>query len=271
MSLNSLWPLHEKMAYNEFVFFLCYMSLGFFYLFVSGLLKGKKQEALYQSTLFLLVTRLYCFSLWWVWIYWLCFPLSLLYLLYLPFYLDLSEFTGGRLSECIRRGPMGKYAQKFFRSRLVKTVDLDDVPQCIIAIHHHGLLPFGSVTNIGSEASSFSTLFPTLTKRVIVAASYCFMVPFFRDLILAASIVDCNKWSFERWLQRGYSVAVYPGGAREGMYASPDVDILDLKRKKGFLKLAMKHGVPVVPAYSFNEVDHYKQVCVLCIVNRECS
>ena len=186
------------------------------------------------------------------------FSLSLLYLLYLPLYLDLSEFTGARLSESVRRCALGRWMQSIFGSKLVKTVDIKC--QCIFGIHHHGLLPFGSVVSIGTEAAGFADLFPHNTKRVLVAASYCFMVPFFRDFILAGSIVDCNKWSFEKWLARGYSVGVYPGGAREGMYATPEADILDLKRKKGFLRLAMKHGVPVVPAYSFNEVDHYRQV-----------
>jgi hypothetical protein len=243
---------------TQFAIFIIYMSLGFAYFFVSGFLRGKKQDMFYQSKPFLILSRLYCFSLWWVWVYWFSFPLSMLYLLYLPFYLDLGEFTGSRLSESVRRSALGRVCKKIFGSQLIKTVDIDC--QCVIGIHHHGLLPFGSVTAIGTEACDFSSLFPHLSDRVLVAASYCFMVPFFRDFILAGSVVDCNKWSMEAWLKRGYTVAVYPGGAREGFYATPHADILDLKRKKGFLRLAMRCGVPVVPAYSFNEVDHYHTV-----------
>jgi hypothetical protein len=31
--------------------------------------------------------------------------------------------------------------------------------------------------------------------------------------------------------------------------------VLDLRRKRGFLKLSMKHNVPLVPVFSFNETD----------------
>lgn len=54
---------------------------------------------------------------------------------------------------------------------------------------------------------------------------------------------------------------MFVGGAREAMYSNPsDVEVLDLKRKMGFIRLALMYGVPVVPVYTFNEVDTFKQV-----------
>lgn len=40
----------------------------------------------------------------------------------------------------------------------------------------------------------------------------------------------------------------------------PEEEVLDLRRKFGFLEIGMKHNVPVVPCYTFNEVDHFSQV-----------
>jgi hypothetical protein len=43
------------------------------------------------------------------------------------------------------------------------------------------------------------------------------------------------------------------------LYSNPDVDMLDLRRKLGFVKLAIRYGVSLVPVYTFNE-----GTCAVC-------
>lgn len=50
------------------------------------------------------------------------------------------------------------------------------------------------------------------------------------------------------------------GGAQEAFYATPKNYTLVLKNRKGFVKLALQSGMPVVPVISFNEVDIYDQM-----------
>lgn len=123
-----------------------------------------------------------------------------------------------------------------------------------------GIVPFSGSVNIASESSSFSELFPALSSRVLVAASSCFLVPGFRDLLLTHGTLDCSRFNCESWLRSGYTLFVFPGGAQEGLYANPDSDWLDLTRRLGFIRLAIRHNLPVVPAYTFNEVDVFTQV-----------
>lgn len=66
--------------------------------------------------------------------------------------------------------------------------------------------------------------------------------------------------SFENFLVKGHTVCVFVGGAIEAMYSNPDREQLDLRRKKGFLRMSIRHGVPVVPCYTFNEVDYAFQI-----------
>jgi hypothetical protein len=73
-------------------------------------------------------------------------------------------------------------------------------------------------------------------------------------------VYDCSRVNAERWLRRGVSVAIVPGGAREALYSNPDIDMLDLRRKRGFVRLALRHGIPLVPTYTFNEVDVFSQI-----------
>lgn len=48
----------------------------------------------------------------------------------------------------------------------------------------------------------------------------------------------------------------------------PEREVLDLRRKVGFLELCMMHDVPVVPSYTFNEVDHLSQVSYWTVEKR---
>ena len=123
-----------------------------------------------------------------------------------------------------------------------------------------GIVPFSGSLNICSEASGFTALFPALASRVLVAASSCFLVPGFRDLLLTHGVLDCSRFNCEKWIQEGRSVFVFPGGAREGLYANPDCDWLDLTRRLGFIRLAIRYNIPVVPSFTFNEVDAFTQV-----------
>jgi 1-acyl-sn-glycerol-3-phosphate acyltransferase len=63
-----------------------------------------------------------------------------------------------------------------------------------------------------------------------------------------------------KWLENGYNVGIIPGGSREALYADPDYDCLDLRRKRGFVRLAIMYGVDLVPVFTFNENDQYEQV-----------
>lgn len=146
----------------------------------------------------------------------------------------------------------------YFGCKLVKTTEINE--QCILALHPHGLLPYCTCVNIVTEVNQFSELFPNLSNRVLVVASALMVIPFFRDFLLSYGIVDASRDNFESWLERKHTVAVYVGGAHEALYSNPTADILDLKRKTGFMKLSLKHGIPVVPCYTFNEVNHHRQI-----------
>lgn len=248
--------------FNDIVYYLLWILYPMAYFMHIGLFRGKQQGCFYQSTTFLILLRLYVFSLFWLPVYYFLPTVAKTWaILYLPFYLDLSEITGERRSEYLKRSGLARFMAWFFNAQIVKTVNIDPgASAAILAVHHHGLLPFASTITLGTEARGYSELFPALRDRVEVAATFLFFVPFWRDLCLMASIVDVNKWVFEKFLRQGTTVVVYPGGAREAQYAYPDSDVIDLRRKQGFLKLSIKHNAPVVPVFSFNETDYMYQL-----------
>lgn len=50
------------------------------------------------------------------------------------------------------------------------------------------------------------------------------------------------------------------GGAQEALYAVPDTYRFVLKRRKGFAKIALRTGAPLVPAISFGENNVFEQI-----------
>lgn len=177
-------------------------------------------------------------------------------------YLNFNEYYGIyyniRENKSNYFNRIGNYFSKYWGCKLIKTKNINK--QCILALHPHGLLPYCTLINIVTEINSFSLLYPKLSNRVLVVASALFYIPILRDILLSYGLIDASRSNFERWLLKGHTVCVYVGGAHEALYANPYNDILDLKRKTGFMKLAMKHNIPIVPCYTFNEVNHHKQI-----------
>jgi 1-acyl-sn-glycerol-3-phosphate acyltransferase len=58
----------------------------------------------------------------------------------------------------------------------------------------------------------------------------------------------------------GRAITIVIGGARESLNASPGSLRLVLKRRKGFIKLAIRTGADLVPVLAFGENDLYEQV-----------
>ena len=48
-----------------------------------------------------------------------------------------------------------------------------------------------------------------------------------------------------------YSLLLYPGGVKEQIRTSNNKEIVWLSDRKGFIKLAIKHGASLIPCYSF--------------------
>ncbi|XP_076145644.1 2-acylglycerol O-acyltransferase 2-A [Alosa pseudoharengus] len=196
---------------------------------------------------------LLCLSDWWV--------LGALYAGWL--YLDRdTPITGGRKSHWVRSWTMWHYFRDYFPITLVKTADLDPSHNYIFGFHPHGVLVAGGFGNFCTEASGFSTLFPGLTPYLLMLP-FWFRVPFFRDYIMSGGLVSSEKASASYIISRpegGHVAVVAVGGAPESLDARPGELTLQLLQRKGFIKLALKHGAWLVPVFSFGENELFDQM-----------
>ena len=92
------------------------------------------------------------------------------------------------------------------------------------------------------------------------ARGVLFKIPFYREILLWKGCADAWRQSADWCLKNGRSISVVPGGEREQMLAQRgSVEEIVLKERLGFVRLALRHGVPLLPCYCFGEAQLYHQ------------
>ncbi|XP_064000284.1 2-acylglycerol O-acyltransferase 2 [Pogoniulus pusillus] len=170
--------------------------------------------------------------------------------------------TGGRRIRFLQNCVVWRYMRDYFPITLVKTAELDPRQNYLMAFHPHGVLAAGAFLNFCTGASDFSTLFPGITPHLMMLSLW-FRIPFFRDYLMSGGLVSSEKESASYVLKKpegGNALTIIVGGAQEALDARPGSCTLLLKNRKGFVRLAIQHGTPLVPVFSFGENDLYDQV-----------
>ncbi|XP_044288896.1 2-acylglycerol O-acyltransferase 1 isoform X2 [Varanus komodoensis] len=187
--------------------------------------------------------------------------ISAFYALWL--YLDWeTPQNGGRRSKWVRNWTVWRYFKEYFPIHLIKTSDLDPSHNYLFGFHPHGVLVAGAFGNFCTEYTGFQKLFPGLTPYLHILP-FWFRCPFFREYIMCAGLVSATKRSVSHVLsnEKGGNISVIViGGAEESLDARPGSLTLNILKRKGFIKVALKHGAQLVPVFSFGENELFKQI-----------
>lgn len=81
--------------------------------------------------------------------------------------------------------------------------------------------------------------------------------PLLRWLYEGGEFLDGDEGELARAFERGEQVIVTPGGTREGTRGRGERYRVSWGGRLGYLKLALRHGVPIVPAASWGIDDGY--------------
>ncbi len=142
-----------------------------------------------------------------------------------------------------------------------KSVDLPPDRPYVFGYHPHGIIGVGAVSNFGTEATEFGASFPGLRPHLLTLATN-FQIPVFRDVLMAMGLCSVSRQSCERILRKGPGncLTIVVGGATESLKAHPGTADLTLRRRLGFIKIAIRAGASLVPVFSFGENDIYQQL-----------
>ncbi|KAI8390829.1 diacylglycerol acyltransferase type 2B [Radiomyces spectabilis] len=186
-------------------------------------------------------------------------PILIIYLIWML--TDKAPSRGGRRSVWIRNWRLWKYFVEYFPVEIVKTSDLDPSKNYIFGYHPHGIIAIGAIATFSSEGTGFSKLYPGIHASLLTLASN-FNLPLHRDYLLACGLCSVSKDSCKYILKSGpgRSIAIVVGGATESLNARPGVMDLTLKKRFGFVKIAVQTGANLVPVLSFGENEIYDQV-----------
>lgn len=197
----------------------------------------------------------------------LFWPILVPYLLYCLF---SNAGTDGKLShrsEWYRRLPWWSLFASYFPARLHRTQELEPTRKYIFGYHPHGIISHGAFAAFATEALGFSQLFPGI-KNTLLTLDSNFRTPLYRDHALRLGLASVSRESCENLLNKGgingegmgRAITIVVGGARESLDAEPHYLRLVLKRRKGFVKLALRNGADLVPVLGFGENELYEQV-----------
>ncbi|GMF23220.1 unnamed protein product [Phytophthora lilii] len=121
----------------------------------------------------------------------------------------------------------------------------------LFAFHPHGVLScgwsFGGVHHMSFEQAD---------ARWLVAESL-FYFPVMRELVNWMDFSSAEKKSFRSILLTGQSACLMPGGFEEATLYKRGKHRVYIKKRFGFIKLALQHGYKVHPVYTFGEEYAY--------------
>ncbi|GAQ82391.1 diacylglycerol O-acyltransferase [Klebsormidium nitens] len=129
----------------------------------------------------------------------------------------------------------------------------------IFGLHPHGRVMY-STALISQLHDVFRRVLPEGGGDVFgaIAAAF-FYVPFVRNWFYMLGAISAAKPSMRAQLERGNNVAIVVGGVKEVCLPTyPDKDVLYLKKRFGFIKLALETKAGLVPVYFFNENSLFK-------------
>ncbi|KAL3915383.1 MAG: hypothetical protein SGILL_005683 [Bacillariaceae sp.] len=124
--------------------------------------------------------------------------------------------------------------------------------QTFYAIHPHGAFCMG-----------WGTLFlhQAFESVRFCFAPYLYMTPFFRLFTRCTGRPgSAGKTSMITYLKEGESLALLPGGFEEATLTCMQQDRVFIKKRTGFIRLCLQHGVAVRPVFVFGEKDCYWNV-----------
>jgi 2-acylglycerol O-acyltransferase 2 len=180
---------------------------------------------------------------------------------YLITYLITSSLVVCFLDDCYKRdGRKWPYFQQlliwkwfvaYFDGGISVETPLDSQQQYIFCSFPHGTCTASHLLTMTNGCGMLDKVHGG--DRRDLCATVLFFVPVFREMLLWLGCVDAGTRTAHHNLKCGRSILIFVGGEKEQLMTTPGVHQIFLNNRKGFVKLALEYGSPLVPMYAFGE------------------
>ena len=131
----------------------------------------------------------------------------------------------------------------YFRAEVDGLENIPDEPVLLVGNHSGGTL----IADTFVFGQAFYDHFGPERRFHQLAHDLVFKVPGVRMSLMRYGTVPANPRNMRRALAKGAALLVYPGGDHESYRPSWESDKVDFAGRKGFVKLALELGIPIVP------------------------
>lgn len=174
--------------------------------------------------------------------------------------LSKARINGGR-SSWVCRSDYFKALLAYFDMRVIAAPLPEQGGPYIVCCHPHAIHGIGMMQLV----YEYSDLYKTpgwgqwRHRMVGLVASILFYLPGVREIFLLTGYRDVSRHTMEKALRQGNSVYLIVGGEAESLLSQPGTDkvVLAGKRRKGFVRMALSSGAPLVPCYMFRNTDTF--------------
>mmetsp|Transcript_4344 Transcript_4344/g.10656 ORF Transcript_4344/g.10656 Transcript_4344/m.10656 type:complete len:318 (+) Transcript_4344:34-987(+) len=134
---------------------------------------------------------------------------------------------------------------------------MDPNRQYMIVWHPHGFLAWAALFVVSKMAVMGH---PMGREWFASVAPVLFQLPFFSEALMLVNGRRVEAKTVEGLLAGGANIAVQPGGVKEQLETTHDQEQAIFPANLGFLRLAIKHGVTILPVYIFGENQLYRKI-----------
>lgn len=127
----------------------------------------------------------------------------------------------------------------------------------VVGYEPHSVLPQGICAFCEYAADSPPL---GLQKARILVSSAAFWAPVMRHLWWWLGCRPASRSVAKKLLLKGHTVALCPGGVQECIYMQPGVEVAYLKSRRGFIRLALEAGSPIVPVFAFGQSKMFQYI-----------
>ncbi|KAI8477462.1 MAG: diacylglycerol acyltransferase-domain-containing protein [Monoraphidium minutum] len=118
--------------------------------------------------------------------------------------------------------------------------------RAIWAEYPHGVFPLSQLLAVSLDPRRWPGL-----RAHSVGASVLFRVPLWRQMLGWLGVRPASRRHFSRLLQDRGAVKVNPGGIAEMYLLDQGAEVIKLRERMGFVRIAVESGAPLLPVYHF--------------------